>query len=391
MKTIKKVFVLLTIGVMLSVSSCKSDDPDVTIGEKIITENITEDTTWESEFIYIIQASFDITNDATLTIEPGTIVKFNNGNLFSVSDIAFGNIKAIGTVDKPIIFTSNASSKSSGDWNGIWLHTGANASKFEYCVFEYAGGGSGWMENSGAINIIGGKNASIKNCTFKRSKGYGVRSYSSENAFSDFSENTFIDNDTNDLYLEAYNIEELGVDNTYSGEIDVHATNIEKTGEVRWKNQGTSLNFNGTVNVGSSSGTKLVIEPGCVLKFGSGGELTCGYYEMGIIEAIGTDINPITITSIANSPAEGDWNGISFHSNSSAGSIFEYCNVSYGGGAYNKGNFKFEQYQGPKVTINNCTISNSSGYGLYVGAGDIYYPTLLNNTFINNSLGDMNW
>ncbi|NOR87106.1 MAG: hypothetical protein GQ527_05805, partial [Bacteroidales bacterium] len=88
------------------------------------------------------------------------------------------------------------------------------------------------------------------------------------------------------------------------------------------------------------------------------------------------------------------WNAIVFYEGSMSGSIFDHCNFSYGGGYIGAPAmivFKFEQ--GSTTTIRNCPFSNSEGYGIMLDQvnSDTSYPTLGNNTFINNNLGDMNW
>lgn len=84
--------------------------PLVRIGTGGITE-ITQDTTWEFGNIYLMEGKIVVTNGATLTIEPGTIVKAAGGQgaNATVLIIAKGaKINAAGTAEKPIIFTDIA-------------------------------------------------------------------------------------------------------------------------------------------------------------------------------------------------------------------------------------------------------------------------------------------
>ncbi len=92
--------------------------------QNIVTINadITADTRWTSNNIYVLSgASFIyVTNNATLTIEPGTIVK---GDPAALVITRGSKIMADGLADQPIIFTSNkaAGDRKPGDWGGLLL------------------------------------------------------------------------------------------------------------------------------------------------------------------------------------------------------------------------------------------------------------------------------
>ena len=86
-----------------------------------INSNVTANTTWTAGTTYILSGLIYVTGDATLTIEPGVVVK---GTLGSALIITRGSkLNAIGTVTQPIVFTSNvaAGSRATGDWGGIVL------------------------------------------------------------------------------------------------------------------------------------------------------------------------------------------------------------------------------------------------------------------------------
>lgn len=162
-------------------------------------------------------------------------------------------------------------------------------------------------------------------------------------------------------------------------------------GDVIWINQGTDLLFDGSVYVGSATGTKLIIQAGSVLKFGSSNEISVGSGVNGLIEAVGTITQPIVFTSKSSYPTKGDWDGIWFYSGSANGSVFDFCTISYGGGYNDLGNITFKFDQGSKVTISNSTLSYSKGYGLAKDQIDTSNPTLSNNIYSNNTLGDNNF
>ena len=78
---------------------------------KIVTENITKNTTWYSDTVYQLAGRITVTEGSTLTIEPGTIVKGEAGTGANATALLIargGKIIAEGTPQLPIIFTSVA-------------------------------------------------------------------------------------------------------------------------------------------------------------------------------------------------------------------------------------------------------------------------------------------
>ncbi len=95
----------------------KSDDATavLTLTEEesviTITANISSDVTWESDKIYVLGGRITVLNGATLTIEPGTIIKGEAGtgaNATALLVARGGKLMAEGTAEAPIIFTSVA-------------------------------------------------------------------------------------------------------------------------------------------------------------------------------------------------------------------------------------------------------------------------------------------
>ncbi len=87
---------------------------------------------WTNNNTYIVNGDIIVRLGDTLTIQPGTIIKFN-GN-YSILDT--GVLKAVGTVANPILFTSNLINKNAGDWNRIEIYNSGTV--FNHCVLEYS-------------------------------------------------------------------------------------------------------------------------------------------------------------------------------------------------------------------------------------------------------------
>jgi hypothetical protein len=85
---------------------------------KVITSNITTNTTWDSDTIYQLGGRIVVEAGATLTIEPGTIIKGEAGTGANATALLIargGKLIAEGTPSQPIIFTSVADEISQSD------------------------------------------------------------------------------------------------------------------------------------------------------------------------------------------------------------------------------------------------------------------------------------
>jgi PKD repeat protein len=84
-----------------------------------VSADITSNTTWSG--VVLIQNKVYVKNNATLTIQPGTVIlgdKLTQGTLIITRG---AKLNANGTVSQPIVFTSNqsAGSRAPGDWGGL--------------------------------------------------------------------------------------------------------------------------------------------------------------------------------------------------------------------------------------------------------------------------------
>lgn len=85
-----------------------------------VNSNITSNTTWTSNNVYLLDDAFIyVTNNATLTIQPGTIIRGTGKGTLIIE--RGSKIIAQGTAANPIVFTSNApaGSRDYGDWGGV--------------------------------------------------------------------------------------------------------------------------------------------------------------------------------------------------------------------------------------------------------------------------------
>jgi len=124
------------------------------------------------------------------------------------------------------------------------------------------------------------------------------------------------------------------------------------------------------------AGKTLTIAAGTIVKFNSGKSLVIA----GRLVADGTLADQITFTVNSGSPAPGSWNGIEFQNTSNAGSVFNYCNVTYAGGGPNAAAvfYKTGSYA---IGITSSSIKFSSTNGVNVRASS---PQIKKSTFDQN-------
>lgn len=102
---------------------CCEYAPVNTGGTIEVTANITSNTTWTSNNKYLLKGFIYVEDGATLTIQPGTIIKGDKPTKGTLIVKRGGRLIADGTASQPIVFTSNqaAGSRDYGDWGGIIL------------------------------------------------------------------------------------------------------------------------------------------------------------------------------------------------------------------------------------------------------------------------------
>ncbi len=150
------------------------------------TGNISEDTTWTAaNSPYIIVGNILVNSGAILTIEPGVIVKVDPGFLLTIE----GQLIAQGSDTNKIVFTSNSTTPSAGDWGYLFFHEPLidtaydidgnylSGSILEHCIIEYAG-----SNNFGAVRITNA-HPFINYCTINNNASSGIYADSLSSTF----------------------------------------------------------------------------------------------------------------------------------------------------------------------------------------------------------------
>lgn len=129
-------------------------------GMTVISGSTEENFTMKANTKYMLKGFVYVKEGATLTIEPGTVIKGDKATKGTLIVERGGKIMAEGTASSPIVFTSAqpAGQRATGDWGGIIIlgkapvNLGASA-KIEGGVDrEY--GGSEAADNSGVLKYV---------------------------------------------------------------------------------------------------------------------------------------------------------------------------------------------------------------------------------------------
>ncbi len=98
--------------------------------------NISEDTTWtKANSPYIVTSTVQVLEGVKLIIGPGVNIKFSQNTGLNIG----GQLRAIGTTDQYILFTSNQSSPAPGDWCGITFVDSSIDAQYDLNKIFFAG------------------------------------------------------------------------------------------------------------------------------------------------------------------------------------------------------------------------------------------------------------
>ena len=158
-----KNFHLFAVAIIILISSCRKIEVDGTPNnstgggttENVILEGrITSNRTLKKDYVYKLRGLVYVTNGAVLTIEPGTKIVGELGRNGGLIITRSSKIIADGTADNPIVFTSESTTPTRGDWAGLVLLGNAptNASfNGQAGIGEIEGG----INNSDGLGLYG--------------------------------------------------------------------------------------------------------------------------------------------------------------------------------------------------------------------------------------------
>ncbi len=167
---------------------------------------IDKDTTWSGTVF--IKGQTVVKKGAALTIEPGTLIKFEwsdeDGDDIGDGELNIeGRIIARGAKDNMITFTSAKDNPAQKDWTFLMISVN-KGSLVEYCIFEYAFSGvqvhysSATIRNNIMRHNFEGLRFSTTDVVIEHNEftdnTYGIR-YESRGSRTDVTKNVFRDNE----------------------------------------------------------------------------------------------------------------------------------------------------------------------------------------------------
>jgi len=320
--------------------------------------------TWTAGNIYVITGSDVIVpSEATLTIQAGAIVKLDAYYLALIVD---GNLVVTGEAGNRVYFTSSkddtlggdtnhdTSTPEAGNWDAVYFRGGSSGT-LSYVEFRYG---------NNPIYMDGGTNVAVDHSLFKNASTCAINSSPGyEPSLADMAPGDFTGSTNNGLCIR--------------GEaLDVNAA---------WdETEATYVLLN---DVTVTSGFTLTWGPGIVVKPQA---YYMGLIVDGVLNANGTDSQPIYVTSFqddtvggqtnnnTNPPEAGNWDGIHFRVG--GGGVLQHVVLRYASYAVNLEDASphlqnctlWHNVRGIHSTgalsnpvLSNCSIYDNQEYGIY--------------------------
>lgn len=379
-------------------------------GIRLIDANLNSDATISKRDIAginniaYVMTNLTIGNGATLTINPGVVLKFFNNGMV----VGEGAIQAIGSDSEKIIFTSlnddsrggdtnidgNGSVPGPGNWYGLSFFESTVQSTLQNCEFRYGGDASRFDGLREGTIISENNNLSVESCLIQltSSSAFGIYGTSTasitdnqlENVsrfpvhLSMFSNPTFSGNSVENVAWFALGIQDESYNQTatfpfrnFAGVDSVTYYPVARSGAVM------------TIN----SGTKITIPPG--MHFKSTSETI--FEVNGELHIAGTAEDPVVFTEFDDDeygrPRDTENDGLPTGTISRHGLLVDFNNISDDNSIIEHAIIRYKnravQLESASPTLDNNLIEFSN-YG--VGSAGISEPVYTNNTF-----KDLDW
>lgn len=178
---------------------------------------LTQDESWSGEIL--VTERVTVPEGVTLTIKPGTIVKFRHYRGYKEPwkitglGVSGGTVIAVGTPEEQIWFTSDADEPINGDWGGISV-SNSNSSVFDYTIVEY--GAVGIEQFFSKVTV---SNSIVRWCN---SEGLYA-----EQSSPVFKNNTLYGNAYNSIALENYNYDAQILNNVITSDFESQQSGVQ--------------------------------------------------------------------------------------------------------------------------------------------------------------------
>jgi uncharacterized repeat protein (TIGR01451 family) len=386
-----------------------------------VPATISSNTTWTAGHVYLVSGVSTVNAGVTLTVQPGTVIKFQTSGSTRGRLVVNGTLLAQGTSGSNVIFTSihddsfggdsnhngGATWPNNGDWDGL-AFTNSSGNMLDYALIYYGGTSS----SAAGVNVTS-SNVSISNSAVRYSGLEGLRwstgstgqINNSEIAFNynvgihirgsstpDVSGNLIAHNQNYAVYLEGNSFPFLD-NNGATGNLHNGIGVYGLVGTGTWH---PDLPYVATQDLVVESVNTLTMAPGTVVKLSTNQD----FIIRGTLVASGTLTNSVAFTSLnddvyggdtqqnggATKPKPADWGTIYFADTSSdVNSILNHVVVRYGGAAYNYGSgtsYADLTLDSASPTVQYSTFELSNRYGVQLI--NFSSPDFNHNTVVDN-------
>ncbi len=255
----------------------------------------------------VVPVTEDYRVDAgSLTLEAGASLSFKDGAGLYVGTSDPATLVVQGTVQAPVIFTA-AGDKVAGVWHGVSLAGGADGSRLEHLVIEYAG------DEAGAL-YVDAEQVTLAGVKIRETRGPALV-IGEAGGFAAFTGNEMKKiGSKNAIDAPPRAIGGLGGGNRFDpgAQIKVRAGTVDTS--ARWQSIGAALLVDGAVHIDGKDGQRAQLElaPGLELRFTGAGSIDVGSVAPGALLAKGSAQEPIVLTANDRRVPAG-WRGVVVH------------------------------------------------------------------------------
>lgn len=172
-----------------------TQQPSTTLAVKVVSGDLQSDDVWSGAVL--VTSYIEVPKGVTLTIEPGTVVKFQANrdykNPLKAGMEVHGKLVAKGSKDNLIYFTSSDDHPINGDWHFLRFYEADPSSILSYAVVEYGQQG---------VNIWH-SNVTISHCIVRYNNWEGI--YLENYASPTIEYNRVYQNGYNGMAMEQFN------------------------------------------------------------------------------------------------------------------------------------------------------------------------------------------
>ncbi len=344
------------------------DCSDVGVGEVLTLENRNEGVD------YLISCVLSVSGD--LVIDPDVTIEFTTDAGISVN--TDGSIEAIGTSDKPIVFTGE--DKTPGTWRGIFVDSNDANNALSYVEIDYAGGmGFNSNDDRGAIIIYSDSRLTVTDSTIRNSETFGINANYGSSLLV-LSDNTITACDAPISMLALYPGAISGGMYTGNTTDAIIANTAAIDVDTTWRDLGVPYQFPAGFRV--IAGGTLTIEAGVTLEFGLNSVLDVNEGASGpkpSLIAVGTAQNPIIFTGIEK--VKGAWQGVYFDTPSALNEI-GFATIQYASDPTSPG--AIYGWYGTVLRVHDVLFEHIQRDGIHVKAGASGHSVdNVNNVFVD--------